>query len=271
MSESRPLAEHLEVRVDLAGDLEAIRSALDEFEQTCLKVGLSLNISKCELILSNGGDDSIARAAFPAGIQVVSNGCFKLLGAPIGDSMFCSSYVSRQTDKIGKGLDALAGLDNPQVALLLLRQGTSFGKMVHLMRTVPFNAHEDTLATFDNRVRSCFEGFTHLRPTDGQWLQATLAVRLSGLGIRSCKSHAPAAYLSSRSQCHKLCSELDASHEWEVDTPCSAAAEAKARIAQAVTDDYHVGGQESYATTYTCSHRQTIKPIVRERRYHVGG
>jgi hypothetical protein len=77
---------------------------------------------------------------------------------------------------------------------------------------------------FDKDVRKCFEELSGLHPDDRQWLQATLASKLGGLGLRSARAHGDAAYLASRSSCHGLCAELDPQHKWEVTDPQSAAA-----------------------------------------------
>ena len=76
---------------------------------------------------------------------------------------------------------------------------------------------------FDSAVRRCFVQFTGLHPDDTQWLQATLATKVGGLGLRSLSKHSSAAYLSSRSCCYQLCQQLDSDHVWEVSDPSSAA------------------------------------------------
>eukprot|EP00973_Karenia_brevis_P003017 412405-Karenia_brevis.AAC.1 len=53
---------------------------------------------------------------------------------------------------------------------------------------------------FDNELRATFEDIVGLVLTDEQWLQATLGVKSSGLGICSASRIADAAYLASRAQ-----------------------------------------------------------------------
>ena len=53
---------------------------------------------------------------------------FEILGAPIGDLVFCAKYVAQKRSeacKLLKQLEAVGSID-PQVALLLLRQCGSF-------------------------------------------------------------------------------------------------------------------------------------------------
>ena len=88
-------------------------------------------------------------------------------------------------------------------------------------RSTPFDVHQDQLLLYDKAVRSCFEQFTQLCPDDTQWLQATLASKRGGLGLRSVTTHSSAAYLASRSGCFRLCKQLDPGHIWEGDDPSS--------------------------------------------------
>ena len=83
---------------------------------------------------------------------------------------------------------------------------------------------------FDDAVRNCFEKFTGLHPYDKQWIQATLATKVGGLGLRSLSKHSPAAYLASRSCCFSLCQQIDPQHIWEISDPSSAAYRAATQV-----------------------------------------
>ena len=111
-------------------------------------------------------------------MTLVDSGEFVLLGAPIGNATFCAAYTaSERITKAQNCLDGIADLDDPQVALTLLRYCASYGKIVYSMRVTPHDHHYDELRVFDRHVRSCFESFSGLYPNDTQWRQATLAVR----------------------------------------------------------------------------------------------
>ena len=47
-------------------------------------------------------------------------------------------------------------LEDPQIALTLLRQCAAFCKFTHIARTTPPNLIQSTLATFDDNFRACF-------------------------------------------------------------------------------------------------------------------
>ena len=151
------------------------------------------------------------------------DGCFKILGAPVGIAEYCQSLSKKRIDKIQSVLDAIGELPDPQVALALLRSCASYSKMFFSARTTPFDIHQEQLIAFDNSVRRCFEKFSGLHPDDTQWLQATLATSVGGLGLRSLNTHSSAAYLASRSCCFPLCQQLDPQHHWEISDPSSSA------------------------------------------------
>ena len=144
---------------------------------------------------------------------------FKLLGVPIGNPEFCDTLTRKRAGKVKDVLDAIGNLQDPQVALTNLRQCASYGKLVYSARNTPFESHKDELLAFDKDVRKCFDELSGLHPDEREWLQATLATRLGGLGLKSCLAHGSACYLSSRSCCHALCAELDPLHTWEVADP----------------------------------------------------
>ena len=146
---------------------------------------------------------------------------FELLGGPVGDAEYCNKHTTERVHKATKLLQAIGELPDPQVALLLLRQCASFGKMVYSIRVVPSEDHREALQAFDAAVRACFESFTDLRPDDRQWEQATLSTKASGLGLRSLDRHSCAGYLSSRSSCHHLCAQLDAHHRFDLSVASS--------------------------------------------------
>eukprot|EP00969_Alexandrium_andersonii_P320864 14178553-Alexandrium_andersonii.AAC.1 len=72
-------------------------------------------------------------------------------------------------------------MDDPQVALRLLRQCASYAKVVHSMRTAPPDSHDKALQVFDGNVRRAFAAMSGLPLGDAEWEQATLSLRRAGL------------------------------------------------------------------------------------------
>ena len=76
---------------------------------------------------------------------------FKILGAPIGDVIFCAKFLAQKRAKAVKLLSQLSGVGSldPQIALLLLRQCASFCTLVHLAHSTPPSLVSEGLALFD--------------------------------------------------------------------------------------------------------------------------
>ena len=106
---------------------------------------------------------------------------FEILGAPIGDLVFCAKFVAQkqsEASKLLKELEAVGSID-PQVALLLLRQCGSFFRLVHLARNTPLLLVNEAFALFDVCVQQCFSECT------ATWQQAQLSLKRGGLGFRA--------------------------------------------------------------------------------------
>ena len=144
-----------------------------------------------------------------------------MLGGPIGTSEFCNEHTQNRVEKASKLLSALGELNDPQVALTLLRHCASFGKLVYSLRVVPHNKHVTALNNFDNAVRDCVESFLSCSINDTEWSLANLSTKMGGLGLRSVVNHRSAAFLSSRIACRELCSRLDSKYEWDINIPTS--------------------------------------------------
>ena len=222
----------------LAGTQLAVARGISLLEGSARRLGLKLNMSKCELVSPSPQGLGINWDLFDILIPRNLDGCLKLLGTPIGSDEYCQKLTQQRADGVQECLDALGELPDPQVALALLRSCASFGKMVFAARSTPYDVHQEQLLGFDKAVRRCFEHFTGLHPDDSQWLQASLSTRLGGLGLRSLSRHSPAAYLSSRSSCFQFCKELDPQHVWEANEVSSAVSKAVQEVNQlAIQDD----------------------------------
>ena len=114
-------------------------------------VGLCPNLSKCELFCKNPLPD------FHDAITTRSNiPYFVILGSSIGDKSFCEDYLSSAIRTSNILYQQLQKLEDPQIALTLLRQCAAFCKLTHIAHTTPPNLIQSALATFDDNVRACF-------------------------------------------------------------------------------------------------------------------
>ena len=177
----------------LSGHSQAVTRAVNLIPEMGPSLGLFINVSKCELL--GHGDLS----SFPPEMKVSRVPNLEILGAPIGDPIFCAKFLAQKRADAAKLLSQLAevGAEDLQVAFLLLRQCAAFCKLVHLARSTPPSYVADGLALFDKDVRQCFSKCTALDTSDIDWMQAQLSVSRGGLGLRSLSCHSIAAYLTS--------------------------------------------------------------------------
>ena len=167
------------------------------FKAAALRKGLTFNTSKCEVIPKAGVDATIEKSRFPSEVIFRDNSNFELLGGPIGSDDFCDQHTQKRVNKAIKVLTALGELPDPQVALVLLRNCASFGKLVYSLRVVPHRKHGTALHNFDSAVQGCIESFLCCSYSESKWSLASLSTKMVGLGIRNTEHHSPAAFLSS--------------------------------------------------------------------------
>ena len=133
----------------------------------------------------------------------------EFLGAGIGGPEYLQRHATGRVEGARKLLEAIGALEDPQVALRLLRASAGYARLVHTMRCCPPAGHETALEQFDYLVQECFSSFTGLHVEASAWQQASRGLGQAGLGLRSTKVHAPGAYLASVGACARLCGELD--------------------------------------------------------------
>ena len=165
-------------------------SILEEFGPS---LGIFINLNKCEVFSRND------LHSFPAAMKTSHLPHIVILGAPIGDYLFCANFIASKRLDVVKLLSKLvevASID-PQVALILLRVCGSFCKLVHLARATPPSLVSDPLQLFDNDVRLCFKDCFVLDTSDSTWQQVQLSLCYGGLGLRSLSYHSSAAFIAS--------------------------------------------------------------------------
>ena len=178
----------------LSGTKSVICRAVTLIQKLGPALGLWINPAKCEWFSRTVWSD------FSQEMKVSHELNFEVLGAPIGDPIFCANFLTQRRAKAVKLLSQLVtvGSLDPQVALLLLRQCAGYCKLVHLARSAPpplslIGWH--CLMLHD--IRRCFSECTEIDTADNDWLQVQLSLGRGGLGLRSLALHSPAAYLAS--------------------------------------------------------------------------
>ena len=215
------------------------------------QVGLKLSAGmgcKCEAVPLQADLDL---SAFPGDFKANRDGNFEFLGMPIGSKEFREAHTLTRTRDAKRLLNAIGELPDPQVALKLLRTCGSFCRLVYSARNISPGVHRSALQSFDDAVRECFAEFSGLRPEEDSWTQASLPTTMAGLGLRSVLKHSCATFLASRSQCFKLCRQLDPAHTLESPNDSGPSAERlalrdfNASVLHDRTPPVHVDGPQS--------------------------
>ena len=136
----------------LAGTKSAVLRAMHLIEELGPPFGILINLTKCELFSRNE-----LSSTFPVMIKSSQVPHFEILGAPIGDFLFCSKFIASR-HKIAQScflnLEEVASID-PQVALILLHLCAGFCKMVQVAQTTPPHLAFGSLESFESDVRIC--------------------------------------------------------------------------------------------------------------------
>ena len=91
-----------------------------------------------------------------------NNPCLEVLGIPIGDEEFCTTFISAKCVESRMLLDKLeeVGTIDPQVALTLIRLCGGFCRLNHLARATPPSLSAKALRMFDeDRCSAMLFGF----------------------------------------------------------------------------------------------------------------
>src|SRR5271163_2525669 len=81
-------------------------------------------------------------------------------------------------------------------ALFLLRNAFAIPKLLYLLRTAPCSDSNE-LVKYDDTLRAALTSLLNVELTTAAWNQASLPLRLGGIGVRSAYRLAPSAFLAS--------------------------------------------------------------------------
>ena len=180
----------------VAGTRNAVARVIPIIKEQGPPLGLYIKDPQCELF-SKGNLNS-----FPVQMKRSNTQNLVLLGAPIGDLIFCAKFIANLRSKSQWSAFQVAadGPKDPQVAYLLLRFCGSFCKLVHLARSTPPSLGAEALSFFDSDIRRCFTECTSVDVSDVAWHRAQLSPSRGGLGFRSLYHHSSASFIASISQ-----------------------------------------------------------------------
>ena len=178
--------------VTAAGPEMTLEEDVIMLKEESLKIGLTLNVSKCELIIADGHRSSLPTIGSFTHVDPQEA---IVLGAPVlcGPSM--DQALTSQCDNLSRAAERLR-LISSHDSLTIIRHAISAPKLNYILRASPAAGHH-TLVRFDGILRKALCSIVNVDFTDIQWAQASLPVNLGGLGVRLVSTLAPSAFLAS--------------------------------------------------------------------------
>ena len=179
------------------GKAEEVRKALDILDHLGPGQGLHLNSKKCEIItLPSSAHQTSLFPDIPKDKQN-TEGNFDILGSPIGSHKHCAEYL--MTNAIEPAEDTLVAsslIEDPQVAMALIRQCAGFCQLVYALRTTPPQCIQRVCEHLDNSLLSTAEEI--LCPLNAPArAQIQRLKRHGGFGLRSSEMYSSSAYVAS--------------------------------------------------------------------------
>ncbi len=178
--------------VILGGNLESLLHDIRVMEETKI-LGLQL---RAEVMCRNFSIRGKLCHSFSS-LQPVSLLDATFLGTRLSDQTNISERLLLKVEDLKRFGECIKHIETKD-ALVLLRSSFSFSKLHSLLRTFPcFRSY--ALNRYDIGLRKIFSAVTDipLEPSSAAWSQATLPIRLGGLGVQSAVHTAASAFLAS--------------------------------------------------------------------------
>ena len=123
---------------------------------------------------------------------------FKLLGAAIGELKWCEHPLSKKrVAKASALIQVIGRYGDAHGAFTLHRSFAGWAKIVYSCGTVPPTPQPDALAQADPDIRGALGRLVGSPLSDDDWRLASSGISAGGIGARSAREHAPAAYVAS--------------------------------------------------------------------------
>ena len=151
-------------------------------EEEAASLGLQLNRGKTEVVTVTMSEVCDTMLCEAPGLHIVDCSTTTLLGSPVGSAEGVDNMLMSKVEVLklmGERLGRLTSHD-----ALLLRHSFAIPKVLFVLRTAPC-FRSDQLGFFDDILRFVLSHTLNIDLTlHSTWLQATLAVRVGGIGIR---------------------------------------------------------------------------------------
>ncbi|KAJ8722193.1 hypothetical protein PYW08_004595 [Mythimna loreyi] len=205
----------------LGGDVDTVLKDLTFLKNKLSSIGLQLNLSKCEIYLPRMTDRQTTIAKFNSiapNIQITENNSLLLLGSPIFDESF-PEFIEQKIQNFNDVSERLFKI-NMHSAFTLIRYCCFGPKFTYSLRSSHLWKYPQLLEKVDQIIRNTLSSILNVALDDRAWQQATLPIRLGGLGVRKISSISLPAFLSSVHGTETLTRNILSSSLVDVEVPC---------------------------------------------------
>ena len=149
------------------------------------KFGLKYDLSQCTVYLLSGDQFRGDVSGFQElGVQIRTGNDIQMLKTPVlGEQTFMNEFYDIRKEQFELSFRAVEELQNKHVAFHLLQQCMEFCQLQYLARTAPRQFLGPLLEWYDKRYRQSFETIIGRILPEQSWRQATLPLKLGGLGL----------------------------------------------------------------------------------------
>ncbi len=187
----------------LVGSVEALSSALELLVTEGSRLGIDLNLAKCQMWgpaeVPEVVDEAIERLASIPRVPWQSGYGLKVLGLPVevpGSSAFRRATLLEGVEQLRTACAVLSHLGDPQAQHLLLRYCLDGCRLMHFLRGVDCTQLADVVEQASWVLQSTLSDVLGLVVNPQDWAQASLPLRLGGLGVKDPARILPAARIS---------------------------------------------------------------------------
>ena len=152
---------------EVIGTREALIEVWDTLVREGVPRGFHLNPEKSAVFCPE--HDNLDPDPLGRGVQRVTEGGIKLLGAPVGDRAYEDMVLRRRLSSVQDLVGELHVLDDPHSEMTLLRSCFAFPKFSYALRTVDTSHHQDILQDFDMVVKEAAEAILGAPLPPLQW------------------------------------------------------------------------------------------------------
>ena len=200
------------------GSLEAVSAYLNALHEAASHVGLSLNLTKCQLW--GPGTEKVVGAGVPYThgtpldspiravpiVRFADGQGITVLGCPVDSPKPVQRQAAggqhtelawtKAVDETALLLSRLRLLPEGQLQHTLLRHCLDACKVNHMLRTTPCTTGQSAVGTLSDHIRRILEDIVGCPLSTSAWAQATMPITKGGMGVRDPVQVRPAARMA---------------------------------------------------------------------------